>query len=313
MYNPPVIDLPDDTDEESEGKEQDESQTSDEDGDDEEIMYPRTDRDASTATDEDVDQQINEKRNQAIGEKINKSLEDVAEQISHHHRRLLNKHQTQLAERRTILENISILHDKLLNIWNDKMKTEHEYGYQYLRSIETSQAVWQSKLTAGSCKRSDQSSPYGRWDSCDETLAQKNDRSKKQKVERLGRDLLESTEKRLKTLEEVASLINKELDEAKKECGLLDKELAETVINLEEKEEVLKMLNENEETEIESGKFPSRGMHRTNSNQETHRSHSQSYTYKSEREIAEFVVEKRSTASYPAYVNNPGKNRKFKR
>ncbi|XP_057380059.2 uncharacterized protein LOC130702397 [Daphnia carinata] len=312
MYSIPVINLPDEWDEESEETEEEVSQTLDEgEEDDDETLYPITHRDASTATDEDVDQKT-DGRIQRKSKKIGSSLKNVAEQIVHQHRKLLNKHEVLLGKRRATLQNISLLHDKLLNIWNEKMKSQHEYGYQYLRSIENSQTTWQSKMTE-SCKRNDLASSNGHKQTGDETVVQIHRRSSKQEVERLGRDLLDSSEKRLKTLEEVVSLISKELEEAKKECGILDKELAETVIYLEEKEEMLKMINESEETEVADGKVHSRGMsmqsNGSNRNKMIHRSPPQPYTFKSEREITEFFVEKRSTAIYPAYGSNSGNNK----
>ncbi|XP_032781875.2 uncharacterized protein LOC116919949 [Daphnia magna] len=312
MYSIPIIDLPDESDEESEETEEEVSQTLDEGEEDEnETVYEITHRDASTATDEDVDQKTDEERTQDKKKTIGSSLKSVAEQIAHQHRKLLNKHQILLGKRRATLQNINLLHDKLLNIWNEKMKSQHEYGYQYLRSIENSQTTWQSKIN-DSCKRSDLASSNGHKRTGDETVAQIHGRSSKHEVERLGKDLLDSSEKRLKTLEEVVSLISKELEEAKQECGLLDKELADTVIHLEEKEVLLNIINENEETEVADGKIHSCGlpMQSNGSNRKkiTHYSHSQPYTFKSEREITEFVVEKRSTTVYPTFLNNSGNN-----
>ncbi|KAI9558217.1 hypothetical protein GHT06_014970 [Daphnia sinensis] len=312
MYNIPLIDLPDESDEESEETEDEVSQTLDEgEEDDDETIYPITQRDASTATDEDVDQKTDDEQAQDKSKKIESTLKSVAEQIAHQRRKLLNKHEILLGKRHAALQNISLLHDKLLNMWNEKMKSQHEYGYQYLRSIENSQTTWQSKM-ADSCMRSNLASSNGHKQTDGETMAQINVRNSKQEVERLGRDLLDSSERRLKTLEEVVALISKELEEAKKECGLLDKELADTVIHLEEKEVLLKIINENEENEVADEKIDSREMPMQstgiNRNKMIHRSHPQPYTFKSEREITEFVVEKRSTAIYPTYVNNSGNN-----
>jgi hypothetical protein len=219
----------------------------------------------------------------------------TADKLAYQHRWLLNKHTTLLAKRDARLESVNVLHKKLLNTWSDKMKCQQEYGCQYMRSIETSQIVWESKIIADNTRHNSRQFSNGRSQLSKETLLQENERCAKQRVEQLAKDLLEATEKRIKTLEEVISLISRELDEAKQDCQALDKELVETEIQLLKTEGVI-TLNECEETQVaDKSHLAEMSTHNeTNRNMLRKCPQTKSFTYKSEREKREIVLRKRS-------------------
>jgi urease gamma subunit len=294
MNKIPITDLYGDSDEEYQNAEEEESHSTDEDDD---ASQP-TDGEESQAKEQQFDNMTEKK---------------TAEKLAYQHRWLLNKHKTLLAKRDARLENVNVLHKKLLSTWSDKMKCQQEYGHQYMRSIETSKIVWESKMTADNTRNNSRLSSNGRSQMNQETLAQEKERCAKQRVEQLAKDLLEATEKRMRTLEEVISLISRELNEAKQDCHALNKELVATEVQLLETEDVLETLNESEEIHVDKSFLAGTSTQCSETNRSMLRKSPQtkSFTYKSETEKRETILRKRSAQDFNSFRQDSGEIKYF--
>ncbi|XP_046648484.1 uncharacterized protein LOC124338452 isoform X2 [Daphnia pulicaria] len=270
MNKIPITDLYGDSDEEYQNAEEEESHSTDEDVD---ASQP-TDGEESQAKEQQFD---------------NMTEKQTAEKLAYQHRWQLNKHKTLLAKRDARLEN-------------------QEYGHQYMRSIETSKIVWESKMTADNTRNNSRLSSNGRSQMNQETLAQEKERCAKQRVEQLAKDLLEATEKRMRTLEEVISLISRELNEAKQDCHALNKELVATEVQLLETEGVLETLNECEEIHVDKSFLAGTSTQCSETNRSMLRKSPQtkSFTYKSETEKRETILRKRSAQDFNSFRQDSG-------
>lgn len=229
------------------------------------------------------------------------NIKKIAVKLTHQYKRFEEKRKELKVKRDARLEDVNLMHQKLLSSLSEKIKCQNEYNHQYKRSIETSQAVWHSIMT------SQPNNKQSRAASLAEELYSKDKMTNQtRKVERLGKELLEASEKRLKTLEEVSTMLTQELEEAKAEYFSLDKELVETVTCLEETSDILKTVKDFENDE-DVAPFASCGMSSILSDDGEQTPGTESYTYKSAREVRRFVVEKRSTTLFPSFIRESGK------
>jgi urease gamma subunit len=129
----------------------------------------------------------------------------------------------------------------------------------------------------------------------------------------LAKDLLEATEKRMRTLEEVISLISRELNEAKQDCHALNKELVATEVQLLETEDVLETLNECEEIHVDKSFLAGTSTQCSETNRSMLRKSPQtkSFTYKSETEKRETILRKRSAQDFNSFRQDSGEIKYF--
>ena len=216
----------------------------------------------------------------------NTLLEKTTAKIITQFRRLEEKRQMLQTKRNARLEDVKVLHKKILVTWIDVMNCQHEYNNQYIRSIETSQAVWHANSNSNHRPSSHDPSVSNRG----ERHATEKEAIQKQKVEQLARDLLAATDKRLKTLEEVNIMLTRELEDAKTECQMLDKELMEMTTRMLEMNDLLETLNDDGESEGDaemSVKSGGSSAKKCNGN----------------REVREYIVEKRSVTVHSKQTN----------
>lgn len=224
----------------------------------------------------------------------------AAAKVADQYKRLEEKWQELQAKRNARLEDVNSLHKKLLGSLAEKIKCQNEFSQQYIRVVESSQAYWLSERGSEKSRPSSHGLTYFPKD----VPLKEKEANHKRKVEKLAKDLTESTEKRCKTLEEIVSLLTQDLEEAKNECHSLEKELDETAFSLQETLDIFNLLNSSEEAEEErsTATFVSCGVSVLSENA-GQPPNTGSIT---STEIRGFVLQKRSTTLLPSCVRDPG-------
>lgn len=262
-----------------------------------EVIEIEDDSNEGPTPEESASQPSGDQESQSTMENNPGKMKKIAAKLSQQYRRLEEKKKVLKTKQDARLKDVDLLHRKLINSWKEKIKSQNEFDHQYMRSIETSQAAWQSMMSPNPINKH-KSSSHG----LTENLNNK-DTNQRRKVERLAKDMLEVNQKRLKTLEEVANMLTQELEEAKTECLSLDKELAETKLFMEETADILNNLKDCDDDD--SATFISCGMSIL-SDDDNQSQNTESYTYKTKSETRTLVVEKTSTTLYTPFVRETG-------